>query len=361
VSPTAAIPVVSSRQRYQVIVGQGLLAELGGLIRSHAPGFGERVALVTDTIIAPLFAPAALNSLRSAGFDAALIEIPAGENSKTLAMAGHVCEQLIAHQLDRHSAVVALGGGVVGDLAGFVAAIYHRGIPIVHVPTTVVAQVDSSLGGKTGVNSGSGKNLLGAVHPPALVVTDVALLDRLPEREFRAGFGEIIKHGAIADRAMLEALASFDRPRDLAALIRRNVKIKAAVVAEDEFETSDRRAVLNFGHTVGHAIEAAAGYGRYLHGEAVALGLAVAADLSVAKAGLPLGDRDLILARLEQFQLPVRVPSDLATDALLEALRRDKKFRRGAIRFVLTRALGSAFLADDVTEREIAGAIDARR
>jgi 3-dehydroquinate synthase len=361
VSPTAAIPVVSSRQRYQVIVGRGLLAELGGLIRSHAPRVGERIAVVTDTTIAPLFAPTALASLRSAGFDAALVEIPPGETSKSLTMAGQVCDQLVAHNLDRDSAIIAIGGGVVGDLAGFVAAIYHRGIPLIHVPTTIVAQVDSSLGGKTGVNAASGKNLLGVIHPPALVVTDVALLDRLPEREFRAGFGEIIKHGAIADREMLESLATFDRPRDLAALIRRNVKIKAAVVAADEFETTDRRAALNFGHTVGHAIEAAAGYGRYLHGEAVAIGLAVAADLSVAKAGLPGDDRDLIVARLEQFQLPVRVPADLATEALLQALRRDKKFRAGAIRFVLTHALGSAFLAADVSEGDIATAIEGRR
>ena len=361
VSPTASIPVVSSRRRYQVIVGRGLLPELGGLIRSHAPKIGERIAVVTDTTIAPRFAEIARSSLAAAGFDPAVIEVPAGESSKSLAIVAQLCDQLVTHRLDRESALVAIGGGVIGDLAGFAAAIFHRGIPLVHVPTTVVAQVDSSLGGKTGVNTDRGKNLLGAIHPPALVVTDVALLDGLPEREFRAGFAEIIKHGAIADREMLESLAKFDRARDLTALIRRNVKIKAAVVAADEFETTERRAALNFGHTVGHALETTAGYGQFLHGEAVAVGLAVAADLSMSKSTLPAVDRDLILAKLVQFQLPVHVPGNIATSALLEALKRDKKFRAGAIRFVLLRAIGDAYLADDVTEDEIAAAIDKRR
>ncbi len=360
-SPTAAIPVVSARQRYQVVVGESLLPELGGLIRSHAPKIGEKLAIVTDTGTAPLFGPIAQSSLKSAGYEAALIEVPAGETSKSLAMVGNVCDQLLSHQMDRHSAIIALGGGVIGDLAGFVAAIFHRGIKLVQVPTTIVAQVDSSIGGKTGVNTEAGKNLLGAIHPPELVVTDVSLLDWLPERDFYAGFGEIIKHGAIADRAMLEQLGKFDRGRDLAALVRRNVRIKAKIVATDEFESSDRRALLNFGHTVGHAIEAAAGYGRLLHGEAVAMGVAVAADLSVSKSGLPAADRDLLVARLEKFQLPTRIPADLSIKALMEALRRDKKFKSGAIRFVLTRALGSAYLAEDVTELDIAEAIDGRR
>jgi 3-dehydroquinate synthase len=361
VSPTAAIPVVSARHRYQVVVGEGLLPELGGLIRSHAPKIGEKLAVVTDTGTAPLFGPIAESSLKSAGFDVAVIEVPAGETSKSLSMVGNVCDQLLSHQLDRHSAIIALGGGVIGDLAGFVAAIFHRGIRLVHVPTTIVAQVDSSIGGKTGVNTEAGKNLLGAIHPPELVITDVSLLDWLPERDFYAGFGEIIKHGVIADRAMLEQLGKFDRGRDLAALVRRNVRIKAKIVVTDEFESSDRRALLNFGHTVGHAIEAAAGYGRLLHGEAVAMGVAVAADLSVAKSGLPEADRDLLVARLEKFQLPTRIPTDLSIKALMEALRRDKKFKSGAIRFVLTRALGSAYLAEDVTELDIAEAIDGRR
>ncbi len=289
------------------------------------------------------------------------LRCPAGEASKSLATVGKVCDQLLSHQLDRHSTIIALGGGVIGDLAGFVAAIYHRGIRLIHVPTTIVAQVDSSIGGKTGVNTEAGKNLLGAIHPPELVVTDVSLLDWLPERDFLAGFAEIVKHGAIADRAMLEQLGKFDRGRDLAALIRRNVRIKAKIVAKDEYESSDRRAILNFGHTVGHAIEAAGGYGRYLHGEAIAMGLAVAADLSVTKAGLPSADRDLLLARLEQFQLPTRIPADLSIQALMEAFRLDKKFKSGAIRFVLTRALGSAYLADDLTELDIVEAIDGRR
>ncbi|OAI41739.1 hypothetical protein AYO41_05280 [Verrucomicrobia bacterium SCGC AG-212-E04] len=361
VTNSIVIPVTSSRHRYDVLVGRGNLPTVGSELRTRLPTLGKRCGIVTDTQVGPIFGPLLMAALRSAGYDPVLLEVPAGEASKSLSAAERVCEQLVAHQLDRRSFLVALGGGVIGDLAGFVAAIYHRGIPYVQVPTTIVSQVDSSIGGKTGVNAAGGKNLLGAFHPPALVVADVAALDSLPERQFREGFAEIIKHGVIADRAMLESLPAFGRRQEIEPLIRRNIEIKVGIVTADEFETTGGRATLNFGHTVGHAIEAAAGYGRFNHGEAVAIGLAVALHLSVAKAGLTDEERGLALSCLNHFQLPVKVPGDLTTEVLLAAMRRDKKFEAGAIRFILSRQLGSAFVAEDVTEADIAGAIDAVR
>ena len=251
-------------------------------------------------------------------------------------------------RLDRHGFLVALGGGVVGDLAGFVASVYYRGIPFVQVPTTVVAQVDSSVGGKTGVNLAAGKNLVGAFYPPSLVVADVETLGTLPAREFNEGVAEAIKHAVIRDGALLGHLERLDR-RDLPALtavIRRNLEIKAEIVARDEFETGGERALLNFGHTVGHAVEQAAGYGRLLHGEAVSLGMVAAARLSMRKAGLPRDQFREILRALRHFDLPTALPAGLSVEAALASMGRDKKFRAGEIRFVLTPRLGEAFLSE---------------
>jgi 3-dehydroquinate synthase len=263
-----------------------------------------------------------------------------------------VADAMIAAGLDRKSLLVALGGGVVGDLAGFVAAIYYRGIPYVQIPTTVVSQVDSSVGGKTGVNAAGGKNLLGAFHHPRLVLADPATLASLPDREFNEGVAEIIKHAAIRDPAML-ALLDPKRREGLAELIARNVAIKAKIVAADERETTGERALLNFGHTVGHGIEQAAGYGELLHGEAISIGLIAALRLSVRKAGLPEDEATRVTTALEAFSLPTRVPAGLTTDAIMEALARDKKFEAGRVRFVLIEKLGSAFLSSDVTVEEI--------
>ncbi len=248
--------------------------------------------------------------------------------------------------------MVALGGGVVGDLAGFVAAIYHRGIPVVQLPTTLLAQVDSAIGGKTAVNTRAAKNLLGVVHQPALVLADVAALETLPPREFRQGFAEIIKHGVIADPAIFEMLAG-----DLEALVARNLQIKADVVALDEFDTSGARAVLNFGHTVGHALERAAGYGALLHGEAVSLGMVAACEISVRCAGLPEAERARVIAALEQVGLPTKLPANFPRGEILPALRADKKFERGEVRFVVSPKLGSAYLSSEITLAEIEGAI----
>lgn len=352
------LSVRTSRESYDIKIARGIVREAGSSLREARPAAGRKVAVVTDSNVGPLHAAGALASLTAAGFDASLHVVPAGEASKSLGQAGELCEAFAREGLDRHSTVLALGGGVVGDLAGFAAAIYHRGVAVVQMPTTIVAQVDSAIGGKTGVNLGAGKNLVGAFHPPALVLIDPDLLATLPPRELHEGFAEIIKHAAIADRGMLEDLARAGAPADLTDLIARNVAIKARIVQADEFERGERMH-LNFGHTIGHAIEAAAGYGALLHGEAVSLGLVAAAQLSRVKANLPAEDEALLRGALERFALPTRLAADpcFADDALLGWLRRDKKFKDGRVRFVLSASLGSAFVTEDITETDIRRAL----
>ncbi len=338
---------------YDVHVGPGLLEQAGGLASAVIkPG---RCVLISDSNVAPLYADRVSSSLGAAGFDVVTLVSAAGERSKSLEEASSLCEQMISAGLDRRSAVFALGGGVVGDLAGFVAAIYYRGIPFVGIPTTIVSQVDSSVGGKTGVNASGGKNLIGAFHQPRLVIADTDALTSLPPREFNEGFAEVIKHAAIRDFVMLDEL------ENLPDLIARNVAIKAAIVAEDEFETKGVRALLNFGHTIGHGIENAAGYGRYLHGEAISLGLVAACRLSVEKAGLDPAVRDRIISALAAYDLPMNLPQDIKTEDVLTAMRKDKKFHSGSVRFVLLKGPGEAFVSSDVTEADIVRQIEALR
>lgn len=352
------VDVALDHAPYGVWIADGLLAHCGERIR--AVHDGRAVAVVTDSHVAPIYSEMVLGSLRGAGFEPTLIVVQAGEASKSMEVLSEVIDRMIAAGLDRKSLLVALGGGVVGDLAGFVAAIYYRGIPYVQIPTTVVSQVDSSVGGKTGVNAPGGKNLIGAFHHPKLVLADTATLLTLPAREFNEGFAEVIKHAAIRDAAMLDELDPAKR-EGLAGLIARNVGIKARIVEADEKEITGERALLNFGHTVGHAIEQTAGYGRYLHGEAISIGLVAALRLSVQNAGLPQADADRVESVLEAFQLPVRVPGDLSTGALMDALLRDKKFESGHVRFVLLERLGSAFLSTAVSVEAIRAAIDGLR
>jgi len=347
------VPVPLTRSPYRVVVGSGLLAESGRILTKVLTP--RRCALVTDTNVAPLYAAIVQKSLEDSGFQPVLITIPAGEASKSLSQTEKICDAMIAAGLDRSSLLVALGGGVIGDLAGFAASIYYRGIPFIQIPTTIVAQVDSSIGGKTGVNASGGKNLIGAFHQPSLVIADVDALASLPPREFNEGFAEVIKHAAIRDPSMLDELD------DLAPLVARNVGIKATIVGEDEFETKGVRALLNFGHTIGHGIEAAAGYGELLHGEAISLGLVAACRLSVAKAGLPQIQCDRILAALQKYDLPLRLASNISTESILQALRKDKKFHSGAVRFVLLRSLGDAFVSKEITEDDLITAIESLR
>jgi 3-dehydroquinate synthase len=342
-----------------VLIGQGLLKQLAACAGKFLPG--KTCAIIFDTNVGPLFAGRVKRSLISAGFKPTLITIPAGEKSKTLKQAGAICEQMIAAGLDRQSFVIGLGGGVIGDISGFVAAIYHRGIPHVQIPTTLLAMVDSSIGGKTGVNTADGKNLLGAVHQPSLVIDDVDVLKTLPRREFNQGFAEIIKHAIIADAKMFKTLQPWKASEAVAlqSLIKRNIKIKAAVVARDERDRSGERAILNFGHTVGHAIERAGNYRKFLHGEALSLGIVAACAVSIKRAGLAPGQRDAVIDLLQRFDLPTRLPKNFPREKIFKALKFDKKFERGKIRFVVTPRIGAACLRSDVTLEDIHEAVDA--
>jgi 3-dehydroquinate synthase len=348
------IRVQAGERAYEVVVGSGLLRETGALIGEKLAG--SACAVISDDNVAAHFANAVLASLKASGCRSTLITVRAGEESKTIERAGMICEKMSEAGLDRSSFVVALGGGMIGDLAGFVAAIYHRGIPCVQVPTTLLAQVDSSIGGKTAVNTGTGKNLIGAWHQPVVVISDVDTLATLPPREFRQGFAEIIKHAIIRDAEMFGKLQQFGRA-DLPVLIRRNVEIKAAIVAADEREKTGERALLNFGHTIGHAIERAGEYRDFLHGESISLGIAAACEISVRKAGLSELERDRIVATLKACELPTQLPADFPKEKIQNAIRFDKKFERGEVRFVVISKIGLARLATDVTVADLEAAI----
>jgi 3-dehydroquinate synthase len=338
------VAVALGKRSYPIFVGAGLLSALGRF--SAELELGRRCAVISDDRVARLYAKPVLAALRSAGFDPLLICVPHGETTKSLKMIQTGCDQLAAHRLERKSFIVALGGGVVGDLAGFLAAIYLRGIPFVQVPTTLLAQVDSSVGGKVGVNLKAGKNLVGAFHQPRFVLCDLRTLSSLPPREFRAGLAEVIKYGIIYDAPLFARLE-----RDLPRLLRRETKvlaevvarcceIKAEVVRQDETETG-LRAILNFGHTIGHAIENISGYGKYLHGEAISIGQVAAAKLSAELTGLPPADA----VRIEKLFLRAGLPAAIklsvwARSRLLAAMQLDKKVSAGEVKFVLARRLG---------------------
>ena len=354
----AVVEVRGAAYRRPAPVGSGLLGQLGKRVRRYF--LGETCVIITDNNVAPLFAGRVKRSLASASFKPTLITIPAGEKSKTLQQVGAICEQMVAAGLDRQSFVIGLGGGVIGDISGFVAAIYHRGIPHVQIPTTLLAMVDSSIGGKTGVNTADGKNLIGAVHQPSLVIDDVDVLKTLPRREFNQGFAEIIKHAIIADAKMFKRLQSWEASEALAlqSLIKRNIKIKSAIVAKDERDQTGKRAVLNFGHTVGHAIERAGNYRKFLHGEALSLGIVAACAISINRAGLLPEQRDAVVNLLQQFELPTCLPKNFPREKIFSALKFDKKFEDGKIRFVVMPKIGAARVASDVTMKDIREAVE---
>ncbi len=346
------------RQRYPALVGSGLLEQVGARVHQHLDR--KRCAIISDNKVAALFATRLQESLASAGFRPTVMTIPAGEKSKTLERAGAICDQMIAAGLDRQSFVIGLGGGVIGDISGFVAAIYHRGIPHLQIPTTLLAMVDSSIGGKTGVNTRDGKNLIGAIHHPLLVIDDVAVLKTLPRREFNQGFAEIVKHAIIADTRMFRILQSWKAGAApaLQRLIKRNIKIKSRIVAKDERDRTGQRALLNFGHTVGHAIERAGDYRKFLHGEAVSLGIVAACAISMKKAGLSADQRAAIVELLARLGLPTRLPQNFPRKKILDAVKFDKKFEGRKIRFVVTPRIGRAYVADNVTLNDIREAVD---
>jgi 3-dehydroquinate synthase len=334
------------KRGYPILVGPGLLGDRS-LLAEHA-GAG-RLLVVTDDVVGPLWMPRLEQGLAGRSFEVCVL--PGGEAQKTLGNVAVIIDAMVAARLNRDGMVLALGGGVIGDVAGFAAASYQRGIAIAQLPTTLLAQVDSSVGGKTGVNHPGGKNLIGAFHQPSAVLADTDTLSTLPDRQLRAGLTEIVKAALVADAAFFAWLEqSLPRllARDSAALaeaILRACAIKAAIVAEDEREHG-RRALLNLGHTFGHAIETGAGYGAVLHGEAVAAGLVLAAEFSARLGRLPGADARRLRELLAAAGLPVDPPR-LGAARMLELMAMDKKVKAGAIRLVLLDGIGRAALADD--------------
>ena len=313
-----------------------------------------RAAIVTNTTVAPLYLEQLAGALRLRGVDVVSIVLEDGERYKDWTTLNRIYDALLERRCDRKTALIALGGGVVGDLAGFAAATYMRGIPFIQVPTTLLAQVDSSIGGKTGINHPLGKNMIGAFYQPRLVLADTQVLETLPPRELSAGMAEVIKHGLIRDAAFfawleqnMEKLLACDQDA-LAHAVRRCCEIKAAVVAEDERETGVR-ALLNFGHTFGHAIESGLGYGKWLHGEAVAAGMVMAADLSRRMSLVAPADVERIIALLKRAGLPV-APPDISAERLLELMGVDKKAEGGKLRFILLDGIGAASIRADVPD-----------
>ncbi len=335
---------------YPIHIGAGVLRRAGTLLAARLPS--PRAVVVSNPVVAGHWLAPLRASLGAAGIAAETLLVPDGEAHKSWQTAHDVLTRLLELGADRATTLVALGGGVVGDLAGFAAAIYQRGIPFVQIPTTLLAQVDSSVGGKTGVNHALGKNMIGAFHQPLAVLIDIECLSTLPPREVAAGLAEVVKYGAIRARGFfewLEANRGALVARDPAALehaIAESCRIKAEVVAADERESGER-AILNFGHTFGHAIEAAAGYGEWLHGEAVAAGMVLAAELSRRVTGLPAADAERLALLLAEARLPV-APPKIPTARWIELMSRDKKAQGGAMRFVLLEALGRATVRSDV-------------
>jgi 3-dehydroquinate synthase len=354
------VRVALGDRAYDIVIGRGLIASLGTRTAALKPG--AKAAIVTDDVVAPLHLAAAEASLAAAGVTPSRVVVGAGEGAKSFSGFERVCEALIAVKIERGDLVVALGGGVVGDLAGFAAAAVRRGLDYIQVPTTLLAQVDSSVGGKTAINSSHGKNLIGAFHQPILVVADTALLDTLPQRQFRAGYAEVVKYGLLGDAAFFEWLdanlaevfaGGAARERAIAV----SCRMKAEIVARDERETGDR-ALLNLGHTFGHALEAAAGFSdRLLHGEAVALGTALAFEFSAGLGLITKTQADRVTRHLATAGLPVtlaQLPGGAPdADRLMDLMAQDKKVRRGRLTFILLRDIGKAYIAPDVDPAQV--------
>jgi len=359
------VTVALGARAYDIAIGRGLIAGLGARIAALRPG--AKTAIVTDATVAKRHLATAEAALKSAGIESSAIVVPEGEGSKSYATFETVCEAIIAAHTERGDLVVALGGGIIGDLAGFAAASVRRGLDFVQVPTTLLAQVDSSVGGKTGINSRHGKNLVGAFHQPILVIADTALLDTLPAREFRAGYAEVAKYGLLGDAAFFSWLEAnwqevFSGGKTSGSLAREHAiavccRGKAGVVARDERETGER-ALLNLGHTFGHALEAGAGFsGRLLHGEAVALGVTLAFEFSARKGLIGEADAARARAHLAAVGLPThlrQVPGGVpGLDTLMDLIAQDKKVKRGKLTFILVRGIGQAFVENDVSAVEV--------
>jgi 3-dehydroquinate synthase len=348
------LQVALGERSYPIHIGTGLLAR-AELIVPHLPQ--PRAVIVTNPTVGALYLDALSSALERAGVGTAAVTVPDGEGYKNWETLNSIFDALLANRCERKTALIALGGGVVGDLAGFAAAVYLRGVPFLQVPTTLLAQVDSSVGGKTGINHPLGKNMIGAFYQPRLVLADIATLDTLPPRELAAGLAEVIKYGLILDHAFFEWLeANMERlvAREAAALsyaVRRSCELKAQVVAQDERE-SGLRALLNLGHTFGHAIEAGLEYGTWLHGEAVAAGTVRAARLSQRLGSLGEAEVQRVVALLQRANLPTAAP-DLGVERYLELMGLDKKVEGGKLRLVLLRGIGQAYVTADFPQADL--------
>jgi 3-dehydroquinate synthase len=359
--PSRTIEVALSTNPYPVVISDGGLHQLGEQVRGRGFKAGTKVLVVTNPVVHQHYGPTVLESLLASGFTASELVIEAGEDQKTPATVAQIHDAAFARKLERGSLIVALGGGVVGDMAGFAAATWLRGIAVVQVPTTLLAMVDAAIGGKTGVNHPGGKNLIGAFHQPRLVLIDPATLATLPQREFRAGMAEVIKYGVIGDTELFTALHSAAQrdpaaglasqarvgAQQLQSLLERSAAAKARVVAADERE-GGLRAILNYGHTLGHVVETLCGYGTYLHGEAVGLGMIAAGEVSLAMGLWSQEDQTRQKAVIAAAGLPMAWPT-LDPDAVLACLQGDKKVRDGKVRFVLPTGLGAVEIRDDVS------------
>jgi len=355
------VTVELGERAYPIHIGRDILVHLPAMVGET--GTRGALGIVTDSNVGPLYGERVAESLRAAGHTVAVHAMPAGEPHKRLNAVEAICGTFLAEGLDRTSLVLALGGGVVGDVAGYAAASFMRGIPFIQIPTTIVAQVDSSVGGKTGVNHPLGKNTIGAFHQPLGVLIDMALLETLPDRELRAGLAEAIKHGIIADPELFAFMESnagailAGKPEALAVPIRRSCEIKAAVVAGDEKEHG-ARANLNYGHTFGHAIESVTNYEQFLHGEAIALGMcaagALARTLGLADDAFAERQRAIFAA----YGLPVTW-AELPADAVIQAMGKDKKVRAGTMKFIVADRLGHVIHKTDVTEAQVRAALAA--
>jgi len=351
IATTGKLPVMQEihislgDRSYPIVIGSGWLDRVGERLREIVGTKAIRAAVVSDSRVAPLYVPKVSAALRAAGFTVSEIQIPEGEQHKNLAWLALLYDRLIEAQIERSSPVVAVGGGVVGDLAGFAAATVLRGVPIVQVPTTLLAQVDAAIGGKTGINHAAGKNLIGAFHQPRLVAIDVDTLRTLPRREYVAGLAEVVKYGAILDAKLFERLEQDvekllrQDPPLLVDIVARCCRLKADVVEADETE-GGYRAILNFGHTIGHAIETLTEYRRLLHGEAVGIGMTCAARLSRAVGSLSRADVDRLERLLRALGIPTEVPTDLRQDQIALTIEADKKASGGRITFVCLESIG---------------------
>ena len=353
------ITVSLERNPYDVIIGRSMVGEIGAALADLPIRSGTKILVVSNPDVARPYGDSCLSGLRAAGFNPVLLEIDAGEERKTLQTLSLILDKAQQEGLERTSMMLALGGGVVGDMTGFAAACWLRGIGIVQVPTTLLSMVDASIGGKTGVNHPKGKNLIGAFHQPRLVVIDPLTLNTLPVREFRAGMAEVIKYGVIGDPDLFSRLEEASDLSDPAAMdptllhdiLVLSAEAKAAVVADDERE-GGRRAILNYGHTFGHVVETLTGYGTWLHGEAVAIGMAAVGRLAVQKGLWSEADQQRQLKLIEKAGLPVAWPS-LDQEAALRTLQGDKKVRHGRLRFVLPTRIGNVIISDEISNDDV--------